>query len=152
MGLDMYLSRKIYVKNWSPDPKFEINITFKGNPTSIDSKRVTYITEEIGYWRKANAIHNWFVKNVQSGDDDCGEYYVGKEQFEKLISDCQHVLNNQDDAENILPTAIGFFFGSTSYDDYYFEDIRNTIKICQDALKLMEDEDIDGDFYYQASW
>ena len=24
------------------------------------------IFEEVGYWRKANAIHNWFVKNCQN--------------------------------------------------------------------------------------
>ena len=28
--------------------------------------------EEVGYWRKANAIHGWFVRNVQNGKDDCG--------------------------------------------------------------------------------
>lgn len=27
--------------------------------------------KEIAYWRKANAIHRWFVDNVQNGTDDC---------------------------------------------------------------------------------
>ena len=29
------------------------------------------IIEQVGYWRKANQIHNWFVENVQDGEDDC---------------------------------------------------------------------------------
>ena len=28
------------------------------------------------YWRKANAIHGWFVKNAQQGIDDCRTYSV----------------------------------------------------------------------------
>lgn len=29
------------------------------------------LQQEVGYWRKANAIHMWFVDNVQNGEDDC---------------------------------------------------------------------------------
>ena len=31
---------------------------------------------EVAYWRKANAIHGWFVYNIQDGVDDQNEYYV----------------------------------------------------------------------------
>ena len=31
------------------------------------------IMEMVGYWRKQNAIHNWFVENVQDGIDDCDQ-------------------------------------------------------------------------------
>lgn len=46
---------------------------------------------EVGYWRKANQIHNWFVKNVQGGVDDCGYYGVTKEKLEELLSTCKKV-------------------------------------------------------------
>ena len=51
------------------------------------------IVEEIGYWRKANQIHNWFVDNVQDGEDDC-DYHkeVAKETLEDLLDICQQVL------------------------------------------------------------
>lgn len=52
------------------------------------------IFEQIGYWRKANHIHNWFVKNVQDGIDECDTYEVTKEQLEDLLSVCKEVLNN----------------------------------------------------------
>lgn len=50
--------------------------------------------DEIGYWRKANQIHNWFVENVQNGEDDCGTYAVSKEQLEKLLGKCEYILDN----------------------------------------------------------
>lgn len=47
------------------------------------------IEEEVAYWRKANAIHNWFVEYVQGGVDDCGTYEVSKEQLESLLHICK---------------------------------------------------------------
>ena len=39
----------------------------------------------MGYWRKANAVHNWFVDNVQDGNDGCKHYWVSKEDLQKLL-------------------------------------------------------------------
>jgi len=47
---------------------------------------------EAGYWRKANHIHRWFVENVQEGEDDCGKYYVDREDLIKLLGVCRKVL------------------------------------------------------------
>lgn len=46
------------------------------------------------YWRKANAIHNWFVANVQGGNDDCGRYDVDVEQLVVLHDLCRKVLDS----------------------------------------------------------
>lgn len=48
--------------------------------------------QECHYWRKANAIHNFFVENVQDGEDDCGTYYVSKLVIEDLAERCDLVL------------------------------------------------------------
>ena len=50
------------------------------------------VFEQVGYWRKANAIHRWFVQNVQDGVDDCGTYIVTREQLEQLKAACERVL------------------------------------------------------------
>lgn len=47
---------------------------------------------DIGYWRKANAIHNWFVENVQEGEDNCQEYEVSREKMEELLDTVNKVL------------------------------------------------------------
>lgn len=109
------------------------------------------IIEQVGYWRKVNAIHNWFVENIQDGEDDCRYHReVTKEDLEELLDTCQEVLCNHDLAELILPTQCGFFFGSTEYDEYYFEDIKDTIDI---ITKVLETTDFDKEMiYYVSSW
>ena len=52
------------------------------------------LLKQVAYWRKANQIHNWFVKNVQDGTDDCGQYEVTKEQLEELLKICMEVKLN----------------------------------------------------------
>lgn len=53
---------------------------------------VYYMSEEVAYWRKANAIHQWFVDNVQNGEDDCHEYKVSREDLEELCGICGEIL------------------------------------------------------------
>ena len=51
------------------------------------------IIEHVGYWRKANQIHHWFVENVQDGEDDCGDYEVSVEQLKYLLDICKLIKN-----------------------------------------------------------
>lgn len=51
------------------------------------------IYEQVAYWRKANAIHRWFVENVQDGEDDCCYHReVTKRDLEELRDTCKEVL------------------------------------------------------------
>jgi hypothetical protein len=104
---------------------------------------------KVGYWRKANAIHDWFVQNCQDGNDDCRESYVSIEQLEELRKICQMVLDNHALASEYLPTTSGFFFGSTEYDEWYFQDLQSTVEIIDNALSKIGDE---WTFTYQSSW
>ena len=149
MGLDMYLEREIYVGGMYEHRNVtgRISITSDGKPLKIKLKRVSSVIEQIGYWRKANAIHDWFVQNIQNGIDECQRSDVSIEQLEKLQSICKRVLANHDLAEKLLPSSSGFFFGGTGYDEYYYEDLKSTVKIIDDAIKTGT-----GYFIYQASW
>ena len=98
MGLDMYLTRRTYV---SPDERKNIKVT--GIKKPIDPAKVEYITEEVGYWRKANAIHRWFVENVQEGEDDCKSYTVSREQLQELLATVNKVL----DASKLVKGKVG---------------------------------------------
>ena len=145
MGLDMYLSKKTFIGANYDHRKVsgKIEIKINGEPVDIDFKKVTEIVESVGYWRKANQIHNWFVENVQDGNDDCEEYYVSYEQLMELKNLCKEVLKTKD--TDLLPPTSGFFFGSTDTDEYYFQDLRDTVKILDNIKKS------DG-YHYQASW
>lgn len=49
------------------------------------------IMQQIASWRKANQVHNWFVKNIQNGIDNCGIYEVSKSQLEDLLDRCKKI-------------------------------------------------------------
>lgn len=151
MGLDMYLDKHIYIGasyNFN-DVKGVIYITSRGKEIPVNFNKVSVIVERAGYWRKANQIHAWFVQNVQGGEDNCREYWVSKEKLRELYNLCRKVARNHKLAPELLPTQSGFFFGSTDYDEYYFDDIQQTIDILKPILR---DTDDIGDYYYTSSW
>ena len=153
MGLDMYLTAKKYL--WSDADKelsAKINdlIGVKAdmeNRWNGSSLVVKQIEVDAMYWRKANAIHNWFVCNIQGGEDECKEYQVNRGALEELLSYCRQALETKD--PEILEPKGGFFFGSTDIDEYYWHDIEQTVIGLERALTLPEKE---YEFYYQASW
>lgn len=162
MGLDMYLSKKTYVKNWDhnpPEKKVVVTVQKgeKGLPhPDIQPARVSYIIEEVAYWRKANAIHKWFVDNVQAGVDECRESNVEKKQLTELVGLCEQVLKAKGKAqkklaEKLLPPQAGFFFGSTAIDDWYLADLKATVEMLKPELDE-KDESFYVDYIYRASW
>lgn len=155
MGLDMHLEKRTYVKQWDhqkEQEQFNVTVTKGGEPyDSIKPERTNYVIEEVGYWRKANQIHRWFVKYVQNGEDDCRAYYVSKEDLASLLEACYEAKDNPDEAHEILPTQEGFFFGSTDYDEDYMDQIQHTIDIIEPLLKELESCP-EADIYYQSSW
>ena len=101
MGLDMYL-KKSYSKYRKDDGTFSTNwddckLDKFGRPN-----RVTF-SEMVGYWRKANHIHKWFVDNVQEGNDDCHEYYVPIEKLHELRDTCFDILSKLNGMEIRVP-------------------------------------------------
>jgi hypothetical protein len=153
MGLDMYLQRKTYVKNWDyhkPEEKHKITIKLGGKTRKdINPDKISHIVEEVGYWRKANQIHAWFVKNVQEGVDNCLNHYVSRKQLQELLNICLKINESPKDAALLLPVCNGFFFGSTEYNDEYFQDIKDTIEILQPIIDNNEDN---SDYKYSSSW
>ena len=148
MGLDMYLYKEIYIGADYEHRKVKgsIDITTNGEKIDIPLNKVSSIDLKMGYWRKANHIHKWFVDNVQNGKDECQRSYVEESKLKNLRTICQTVLDDNKLASQLLPAQSGFFFGGTEYDDYYFEDIKRTIEIIDECLKD------GGDFYYRSSW
>jgi hypothetical protein len=61
---------------------------------------------------------------------------------------CKLALKEKDKAEALLPTQSGFFFGSTEFDEWYWQDVTSTIEIIDKCLKM----DDTWSFKYQSSW
>lgn len=154
MGLDMYLSGKRYMSKYfdaEDTAKIEtINEVFGIEGIEDGDYGAQEVTFRLGYWRKANQIHQWFVDNVQSGVDECQESYVDREQLAKLRDVCKEVLADKSKANTLLPTASGFFFGSTDYNEWYMQDLEYTVERID---KILNDPALAKcDFYYQSSW
>lgn len=96
---------------------------------------INHEQEQIAYWRKANQIRGWFANLLDTDTDRVCKGKVSKEDIENLLDTCKQVLKDHSLAEKLLPTTEGFFFGSNEYDEYYFEEIKETIEICEKVLK-----------------
>lgn len=148
MGLDMYLYADRYISEYlNPEDKEKAEKIKEIFP-ELNIGEIRNIRSEIAYWRKANAIHRWFVENVQDGVDDCGDYYVSREQLQELLSVIEDSLKNKKNAKDNLPTGSGFFFGSNSIDDLYFD----TLKYSREQIKKVLTLPTDLSIYYHASW
>ena len=130
------------------------------------------VSTEAMYWRKANQIHDWFVKNAQDGIDDCLTYPVSiiclvylyddittildgvrfpsKDRMYKDTNKWNAPLANISLAQELLPTSSGFFFGDTHYNKWYFDDLRNTKKFLRRVLKQTTRNN--WTFNYHSSW
>ena len=144
MGLDMYLKARRYIR-YDDTRRQQLAGEFSV-PMGWEATEVSF---EAGYWRKANAIHKWFVDNIQKGDDNCAEYFVTKADLEMLRTLCKKVKAEPGRACELLPSQSGFFFGSTLYDDGYFYDIDQTIAILD---RVLDSKDTNFDYYYTSSW
>lgn len=165
MGLDMYLSAKKHLSKINYKVLQENNELDYNSPEAVypefnDLMQLTQLTNvatdmygasvevTCAYWRKANQIHSWFVREIQGGEDNCGEYYVSSDKLIELLAICKHSLENKDPAL-LLPQG-GFFFGSTDIDEWYWNDLKSTISQLERILALPEFDNLS--FYYNSSW
>ena len=104
-----------------------------------------YYAESDVYFRKVNFVYRYFEPYLE---DEC--CFVTKAQMEDLVERCNKVLADNSLAEELLPTQSGFFFGSTDYDEWYFDDVEDCKRQFSKILKRFnEDTDI---FYMVMSW
>jgi len=150
MGLDMYLSAKRYLSSYQDEEKAISEQIGNIESLGCAGLRPKYITTEAMYWRKANAIHKWFVDHCQDGKDDCGEYYVGTEQLVELATTLNLIIANPELAGELLPPQEGFFFGSTDLDEWYWDDVKHTAQALEKLLANVDHKN--WSFYYASSW
>jgi hypothetical protein len=156
MGLDMYLTARRHVSNFRDEDKaLSAKIRSELGMTDDAPGHINSISMRVMYWRKANQIHAWFVKNVQDGEDNCGEYIVTKEHLETLRDTINKVIATPNLAMELLPPQAGFFFGGTELDEYYWDDLKTTRQGIDNIISTYfsnSDFWTAWDVYYQSSW
>lgn len=117
MGLDMYLMKKI--------------------PNKEDV--------ELIYWRKANQVFDWFDRNcANNAIENCVPVPVSTYDLMNLLKDVNAVLEDNSKAKELLPTTSGFFFGSTEYNEWYFDDLKYTKEKLEEVLcDITEDDELE---------
>jgi hypothetical protein len=104
-----------------------------------------YYAESDVYFRKVNFVYRYFADKLVN---EC--CFADKEDIEELISRCDKVLADHSLAEELLPTQSGFFFGSTDYDEWYFNKVEDCKQQMEDLLsKYNEDTDV---VFFIMSW
>lgn len=182
MGLDMYLYRNTYVGAYFEHRNVTgtVELFTNGKKLDIDVSKISDIKERVAYWRKANAIHNWFVENVQDGKDECQESYVSKEDMQKLLDAVNQVLNSITLEKGVLSNGStyyngvetpNFITGEVVVDSAIAEEVLPTqsgfffgntdynewyvedLKYTKEVLEsILSKEDDDAEYYYNASW
>ena len=155
MGLDMYIEKTkktahtikvLAVLNEDPKPGDPEIAQFE--PLHKVFSDYYSIFEDVAYWRKFNALHKWFVDNVQGGVDECDTYEIHKNTLESSLSVLKETFTTKD--SNKLPPCSGFFFGSTQADEGYWYDVEKSIEIISE---LIEETDWNNErLFYRASW
>ena len=185
MGLDMslYAHRYMGLEDDSIIDELKKFVTIPFHDAKLNNIRV-----EVMYWRKANAIHNWFVNNCIDGVEWCKYTEVLISQLVELKDICKEVIDHSalisgkiiegytytksasgEITENVdmkdgyvildptfakehLPVADGFLFGSTDYDQYYYENIVYTYEGLNAILSVAPIELRNWEFLYKAIW
>lgn len=163
MGLDQYLSVRKYIPrvDWKQDLAYQEDTPEFRNIVDNNGLRDfvvpggysgAFIEMVVVKWRKANAIHRFFVDNLAGGKDECQPIFVPPSAIDQLVEISDFVITHPEQAEDMLPTQQGFFFGDTDYDEYYFDvlvDTRDELKRLAEKIFTNTDE---LDLIYQASW
>lgn len=102
------------------------------------------------YYRKINWLRQWMINNTDlQPADNCKEVEIPLTKVQELYDECQNVLTHKTEANTKLPTMPGFFFGSTEYDEDYYEDVKYVKKT---IAQLLLDYDSKEPITYSDWW
>lgn len=93
------------------------------------------------YFRKVNFLYKFFEDRGKMIDKWFA--FVDKDDVDDLIDRCERVIAAKDQLTEIgpelLPTQEGFFFGSTDYDKWYLDDVKDCLKKMKTYRKFFKD-------------
>jgi hypothetical protein len=118
-------------------------------PVSVFEKERDEILKDhyapyVGYFRKVNFFYHYFAEKLV---DETA--WIEREDLVDIIDRCEKVLEDHTLGPKLLPTQSGFFFGSTEYDDWYYNDVKDCLKQMKGLLKGLKD---DEQLYVVMNW
>lgn len=108
---------------------------------------------EIAYFRKVNFLLPFF-----GYEENCSDLEIEKCQVEDIVDVCTRILEIKENqgideavkiADEELATEGGFFFGSTEYDECYFNDVEDVLN---KFTIILNETDWDNETVYMHCW
>ena len=106
---------------------------------------------QVGYFRKVNFLVAYFA-DLGFDVENQTPLSITKEDAQVLLERCKQVLTDHSKAEELLPTMSGFFFGSTEYDEYYFDDVKKVANFIENELIPAFNDLKDDEFITFETW
>ena len=119
-----------------------------------------------GYWRKFNALHGYICDTFADGVDECQVIPLTKANLKKILSVLKktkkildkHFEKDEKGAYSFtgnvkdipLQPRGGFFFGGTEIDEWYQDDVDESVKFFSNLVDTFDSRN--EVCYYQASW
>lgn len=86
----------------------------------------------------------------ENTEEEQNHLNVLREQKQNIEEDIKSLDGMTGNCENLLPTTSGFFFGSTDYDKYYFNDVEDCYNQMSNLLKDFDEEN--EVIFVEMSW
>lgn len=120
-----------------------LDITFY----STEKRKKNPIKKEIGFFRKANFLIPFFLRDYEGGLE-IREIRCPRRIIKDLHKRCKTVLENRRSMINskILPTYSVLFGGSTEYDDIYYSKVNDVKEWSKYLLKHWKEMDLTVEF------
>lgn len=117
----------------------------------LDINFIHRTEKNIGYFRKVNFLVKYF-SDLGFDVENQVPFEIERDMIIALIDRCKQVLNNHTLADKLLPTMSGFFFGSTDYNEHYYEDVKAVKEYCEKTLLPYFDELGDDEGIFFSTW
>lgn len=150
MGLDMFIQ--------SVPNEWEMPSIAEYASWSMNLENEDEVIDE-AYWRKFHALHDYFIKEIQEGDDDCLVYRLDYKTIHKLKIIIERILedkeleesmgNNRGVASKLLPEPSSIP-KKLRYGQSYYESLNSSYSVVKNILEKMKEGK--RDFYYRSSW
>lgn len=126
------------IQKWIEDNVYSDNGDHNGEEIWVSRDTLAELLQTINTVLKASKLIKGKIANGQT---------LVNGEWQDNLEDGEYIEDSSV-AQKLLPTGEGFFFGSTNYDQWYYQDLEYT----RDILTELLDEAPNGDLYYEADW
>lgn len=147
-------------------PTVELNPVVNIDGYNTDNYELFHVNDTKRYYWKANQIQNYFEERFyEDGNDYDGDEYdnvvtkIDDLTIDDIIARINNIESSKETAKEEFPTTEGFFYGSTAYDESYFDtnnefknDLLELQKIRNEINEKLKNTDYHAIITYKSWW